>query len=158
MKGVAGPRNHLDRTGRLGIERGLFGVTAQLDHPHDLAHHLHLLALGGRVQDHALDQAAQEAKRLVPQRRVGQRLVQPLDLAAVDLRQVRVQPDRRRRRGRQLLLQRRPAGLQLVQALLQAGRAEAVGDGVDQPRACASPGRARAPCRRGLHRRRGAAG
>jgi hypothetical protein len=36
------PRNHLDRTGRLLRERGLFCVQAQLDHLHDLAHDLDL--------------------------------------------------------------------------------------------------------------------
>jgi hypothetical protein len=46
------------------------------------------------VQEHALDQPAQDLERLVADRRVGQRLLQPLDLLAVDLGQVGVQPDR----------------------------------------------------------------
>ena len=69
-KVVASPRNHLDRTGRLLGERGLFGVQSQLHHAHDLAHDLHLQPVLGAVQDHLLDQTAQDAQRLVAQRRV----------------------------------------------------------------------------------------
>jgi hypothetical protein len=84
------------------------------------------------MDHHALDQATQDAQRLVPQPRLGQRRMQPLDLAPVDLGEVRVQADRRRRIGGEFLLQGRLARLQVVQLLLQAGGAVPLDQGLDQ--------------------------
>jgi hypothetical protein len=82
--GCASP-HHLYRTGRLLRERGLFCVQAQLHRLHDLAHDLHLQAVLravlGRVDQHALDQAAQDAQRPVAQPGMGPVPPQPLDLA-----------------------------------------------------------------------------
>jgi hypothetical protein len=63
---------------------------------------------------------------------VGERLVQALDLGPVDLGEVRVQPHRRRRVGGELLLHGRLAGLQVVQALLQAIGTVALDQGLDE--------------------------
>jgi hypothetical protein len=67
----------------------------------------------------ALDQTTQDAERFIPEPGVGQRLVQPLDLAPVDLGQIRVEPHRGWGVSSKIMLERRLARLQFVQLLLQ---------------------------------------
>jgi hypothetical protein len=105
------PRNHLHRTGRLHRQRSRFAVHSQLDHAHDLADKLDLRTIVAGVDNHTLDQPAQDLERLVADLGISQRLLQALDPAAVDLGQIAVQPDGRRGIGLELLLQGRPAGL-----------------------------------------------
>ena len=89
-------------------ERGLFAVQAKLHHLPDLAQQLDLQAMLGRVDHHALDQAAQDGERLGagPDRAAPHAAAH---LGAVDLSQVGVQPQRRRRVGDELLVECRLA-------------------------------------------------
>ena len=111
---VADPRNHLYRTpirfrNSRSLWCGCFALRTEVDHGGDLADELDLEAPLHRVQHHALDEAAQDLQRLGLGVGVGQRRLQVGDLAAVELGQVGMEPRRRRRRGRQLGLERRLA-------------------------------------------------
>lgn len=64
---------------------------------HDLTKQLDRKAVALRVHEDALDQAEQDAECLVAHCRFGDRLVQPLDLAAIEPGEVWVQA---RSRGR----------------------------------------------------------
>ena len=68
------------------------------DHVGDLADQLNREAVLAWVHHDALNQAPENGQRLAVHRRVGERLVQPLDLAAVEAGEVGMEP-RRRRRG-----------------------------------------------------------
>ena len=65
---VAGPRNHLYRTGHRLIQGGpfCFVSSAELDHFRDLADDLHLQSIFGRSDGNTLDQAAEDLERLIP--------------------------------------------------------------------------------------------
>jgi hypothetical protein len=127
-------------------------------HVRDFAERLDLEPGVGRHDDDALDQAAQLVERLGTHVRLGQRLLQRLDVAAVGLGDIRVKTRQGTRRGGDVGFERVLALLEIVEFGLQAGRAEAVVDGLDQAaslrdvatsslRLAPSPGSEAARCR-----------
>jgi len=110
--------------------------------------------LGG-MHLHALDQAADQAKRLGAELGIGERDVQFRNPFRIELSQVRVQPRRRDELHLELGLGR----FEIVKAVLQNCSPQAVGDRVERARrACAIRRRVRIAPTLAPTRRRAAAG
>ena len=103
---VAGPRNHLYRTGHPLIEARPFLFTfvhTDLDHVGDFAYDLDLKAGFCRSNDYTFEEAAQDLDRFIPNLRIIQGVLEPLDFPSVDLRQIWVKSDGWRRRRSYLI-------------------------------------------------------
>ena len=71
------------------MARFAFVSSAEFDHFRDLADDLHLQSIFGRADRNAFDQAAEDLERLIPNLWLIQSVLQPLNLASVDLGQIR---------------------------------------------------------------------